>query len=363
MDYEIDFIGVPDDKKDSQAVCLRYRNKEGRYTTIVYDAGFTSGGEEMCAHLKRYYFNGERPRIDYLFCSHSHDDHIGGVVHLIENCDVKRIFFNAPWDCIDELYNRITDRRKTRTSLDRRLREEYSGLESIEKLAADRGIPRFNSFVGSTVVPDVVSVLSPTRDFYIEQTCRENVDIFDAHGKQGSASSSMMLSKVREDWDTELLRENVSTSAENETSLVLDLDFENERVLLTGDAGPLALSKAIENSEDMFSSDIKDVTVYQMPHHGSRHNVTPSILDRLVGPILEKESAAKQTEKVAFACTAATSDHPKGMVTNAFIRRGCNVYATNGFTICHSYGSMPSRDGWSAIKKIDFAELVDPWDS
>lgn len=363
MDYEIDFIGVPDDKQDSQAVCLRFRNGEGQYTTIVYDAGFTSGGEEMCAHLKRYYSNGERPCIDYLFCSHSHDDHIGGVVHLIENCDVKRIFFNAPWDCIDELYNRITDRRKTRISLDRRLREEYSGLDSIEKLATAREIPRFNSFVGSTELPEVVSVLSPTKDFYIEQTCRANEDIFNTQRKSGLASSSMMLPKVRESWDTDLLREDVSTSAENETSLVLDLDFENERVLLTGDAGPLALSKAIENSEYKLVSDIKDVMVYQIPHHGSRHNVTPSVLDRLVGPILEEESVAKQTEKVAFACTASTSDHPKEMVTNAFIRRGCAVYATNGVTIRHHYGNMPLRAGWTPVRKVDFSEYVEPWDS
>lgn len=363
MDYEIDFIGVPDDKQDSQAVCLRFKNGGGQYTTIVYDAGFTSGGEEMCAHLKRYYSNGDRPCIDYLFCSHSHDDHIGGVVHLIENCDVRRIFFNAPWDCIDELYNRITDRRKTRTSLDRLLREKYSGLDSIEKLANDRGIPLFNSFVESIEVPDVVSVLSPTKDFYIEQTCRENADIFQVPEKSESDSRAMMLSKVREDWDMELLREDVSTSAENETSLILDFDFENERVLMTGDAGPLALTKAIENSESMLASDIKEVAVYQIPHHGSRHNVTPSILNRLVGPILEKESAVMQTKKVAFACTASTSDHPKEMVTNAFIRRGCAVYATNGSTIRHYHGNMPSRTGWTPVRKVDFADYVEPWDS
>ena len=106
--------------------------------------------------------------------------------------------------------------------------------------------------------------------------------------------------------------------------------------------------------------DLKYVNIYQIPHHGSRHNVTPSVMDMIVAPILPLE---EKNGKIAFAAVSMNSDHPKKMVVNAFIRRGCNVYSTiKGNTICHHYGDMPVRTGWSIVDHHSFETKVEDWE-
>ena len=88
-----------------------------------------------------------------------------------------------------------------------------------------------------------------------------------------------------------------------------------------------------------------------MPHHGGRHNVTPKILNRLLGEKVEKGYCRRNIR--AFVSTAEESDHPKQMVVNAFLRRGVEIFATKGRTVRHNYG-MDSRDGWSAVEPEQF---------
>ena len=53
--------------------------------------------------------------------------------------------------------------------------------------------------------------------------------------------------------------------------------------LLTGDAGIRALSNAINFTDDRNFSIKKEVNFIQIPHHRGRHNISPSLLNKLVG--------------------------------------------------------------------------------
>jgi hypothetical protein len=97
------------------------------------------------------------------------------------------------------------------------------------------------------------------------------------------------------------------------------------RYLFTGDAGVEALERAADYGE--LDHSITSLRVMQSPHHSSRHNIGPDVLDRLVGP------KGGSTGTVAFISAAANSEtHPSRKVSNAFTRRGVNVYVTNGVT-------------------------------
>lgn len=63
-----------------------------------------------------------------------------------------------------------------------------------------------------------------------------------------------------------------------------------------------------------------------------------------------------------FVSIGKDSDHPKAMVTNAYIRRGVKVYEARTSTIHHHKGEMPERKGWTNATKIDFSIEVDDWD-
>ena len=176
-------------------------------------------------------------------------------------------------------------------------------------------------------------------------------------GRIANAVKAYIVNKF-EDWDIETLRENEETSAENETSVVLRGLVEGDGFLLTGDAGIRALNKAIDYMEQIGEDVISEISFYQIPHHGGRHNVSPSLLDRMVGQRVKKGATRNKT---AYASVAEGSDHPLKMVTNAYIRRGVSTYETNGNTICHHCGQMPKR-GWTQLKMIELADYVEEWD-
>ena len=65
--------------------------------------------------------------------------------------------------------------------------------------------------------------------------------------------------------------------------------------------------------------------------------------------------------KTAFASVAEGSDHPRKMVTNAFIRRGVRTCKTSGTVISYKAGSMPNR-GWAPLEEIEFSDYVEAWE-
>ena len=170
---------------------------------------------------------------------------------------------------------------------------------------------------------------------------------------------SNQIKTVLESWTNELLRNDVETSPENETSLVVLGQFEFEKFLLMGDAGIRALTRAIDYADSQGISLAKEVRFLQVPHHGGRHNVGPNLLNRLLGPILPENTTFTKT---AYVSAAEGSDHPRQMVVNAFTRRGVNVYITRGHIIWHHNGT-PVRDGWSSISPVGFNKTVEGWEN
>ena len=96
----------------------------------------------------------------------------------------------------------------------------------------------------------------------------------------------------------------------------------------------------------------------QIPHHGSRRNVSPSILDKIVG------SRGKQPkESISAFVSVGENDpkHPRRVVTNAFIRRGCKVIETKGSAKRHR-DNMPGRVDWIAAEPAPFYSKVESYD-
>lgn len=379
MAYEIDYIGVKADKatKDADAICLRWKtgialNGMPIYKVGVIDGGFEAHGNAMIAHMNQYYFDDaegvkskEKKTIDFVVVTHPDQDHAIGLKQVLKAFDVKKIYMNRPWLYVDELFDKVNDGRITKQSLRERLRNNYETIADIENIAEENKIPIYEAFEG-TYVENEILILSPEKQFYLdllvesEKTPLQEQAAFNQDGLFGRIANAVKAYIVNkfEDWDIETLRENEETSAENETSVVLRGLVEGDGFLLTGDAGIRALNKAIDYMEQIGEDVISEISFYQIPHHGGRHNVSPSLLDRMVGQRVKKGATRNKT---AYASVAEGSDHPLKMVTNAYICRGVSTYETNGNTICHHCGQMPKR-GWTQLKMIEFADYVEEWD-
>jgi hypothetical protein len=354
MKYEIDFIGTKENKGNADAICFRYK-KNGKFINVVYDGGSKGLVSELTEHLKKYYFeNKSNPKIiDYLICSHPDQDHASGIIEIINNFQIGKIIMNIPWNYINDIWEYIDDRRITEDSLIKRLKKNYPYVNEIETLANQKNIEILEGFE-NTIINENLKILSPSKDFFLELLIESNKTPLEKSKPQSSFLESV-INKIKETWDKDSLKEDIKTSVENEMSIILLGDMEEEhKFLLTGDAGIRGLNKAIEKANKIFIP-LKKVNFYQIPHHGSRHNLSPSIMNKIVGKIKKKST---ESNKVAYVSVAYNSNYPKTAVVNAFIRRGVKVYKTEGKTICYSH-SMPTRKGWNPLEELLFCQESD----
>jgi len=362
MKYEIDFIGTKENKGNADAICFRYE-KNGKFINVVYDGGSKILSKKLIEHLEKYYFKNKlSPKIDYLICSHPDQDHASGLIEIIENFMVDKIIMNIPWNYIDEIWDNVSDGRITKESLKKHLKEAYPYVAQIENLAKEKEIQILEGF--ENTINENLKILSPSKNFFLELLIESQKTTYldeniknSAYMKSFKNNVSKFVNWINELWNKDSLREDVKTSAENEMSIVILGDMEEKQFLLTGDIGIKGLEKAIEKGNKIGIS-LTNLNFYQIPHHGGRHNLSPSIMNKMVGNIVNEGT---KLNKVAYVSVAYKSDHPRKSVVNAFIRRGVQVYKTDGYTICYSC-LMPEREGWNSIEKLPFYQKSEDWE-
>jgi hypothetical protein len=238
----------------------------------------------------------------------------------------------------------FADTRWTPLGLQAAVKKEYDIISEIVDLALAKSVTINQPFQGQNIGP--FHVLSPNRAVYLhllpqfEKTPDPNQAAIEAAstwlgkasliGRLVEAARAKVENWTTETWAQERLRDGGQTSASNESSVVLYGAFENEqRVLLTGDAGVNALTWSADYAVRV-GLPLQQFTFVQIPHHGSRRNVGPTVLTRLLGPV-EPEYAEPRFSAYVSA-PADDTNHPRKIVLNAFKRRGGIIIATQGST-------------------------------
>lgn len=372
--FEIDFLPVGEGERSGDAIALRY-GENGVYAIHVVDGGDQRAAEALVRHIRGHYGN---PRyVDHVVLTHADDDHSSGLRAVIDNFDVGAIWMNRPWLYAADTIHLFRDTRYTLDGLTRRLRSNFPILAEIDQIAAQRGIPIYEVFQGAQI--GAFTVLSPTRARYISLIphLSRTPAPAEPHPVTGGIGGLGLLSQripqtrgiggllveaarsaaewVAETWERETLSEDETTTESNETSVVQFASFDGWTVLLTGDAGNISLHEAANYAEPR-GAGLPGLWFMQMPHHGSRHNVSPSVLNRWIGTPLAQGQSRDTT---AFVSVSAGDDkRPRRKVSNAYIRRGANIHATKGSTKRHRY-NMPDRPGWVASMPLEFYERVE----
>ena len=161
-------------------------------------------------------------------------------------------------------------------------------LVEMEKIAARRGIQIRGPLQGAQI--GAFTVLAPSRARYValipdlDKTPPSYAsDSASTLGGILGAALKNVVEKIKERLDLETLDNNPpATSASNESAVVQMGTFGTERILLTGDVGPEGLAEAANYAESIYLQ--IQPNLVQIPHHGSRRNVTPAVLNRWLGP-------------------------------------------------------------------------------
>ncbi|MDE0014436.1 MAG: MBL fold metallo-hydrolase [Candidatus Poribacteria bacterium] len=345
--FEIDFLDV--DAKDSgDAIPLRY--KIGDETRIhVTDGGFQKTGDKVVEHINKYYDDPDT--IDAVIVSHPDGDHAGGVRTVLEEFEVSELWMLRPWDYVDELIDRFA-RFKNKENLKKRLKEIYPNIAALEDIAEEEEIPIYEPFQGEKIGD--FFVLAPTKDRYLDL-------IVESEKTPQAVQENIQASLVKADsslaaWGEESLSSE-DTSHENEMSVIQYAKLCEQKILLTADAGRGALAEAADYAP-WAGLILPGIDRFQVPHHGSRRNVSTEILNRWLGDILpesEKPEAGTGTFTAIISASKDDDDHPRKAVIRACIHRGGKVFSTEGNTLCLSHNA-PEREGWTATTPLDYPE-------
>jgi beta-lactamase superfamily II metal-dependent hydrolase len=354
--YEIDFLPVGNGNGD--AICVRHGDETNGYYLHVIDGGFTDTADTIIEHIEQHY--GKNYFINNMVLSHADNDHAMGLIGVMKRFDVKHLWMNRPWLHAAEILPHMHGNYTLQGLIDE-IRKKHPYLVELEKMAREKGTVIHDAFQGDVIGP--FEVLAPSRQRYInllpdlDKTPTAYRD--DALAKAGNFLKGLVETAKQwfdENWDIETLSESPEpTSASNETSLVLYGTFEADdgRVLLTADAGPGGLNEAADYLARIGLK--KWPNFVQVPHHGSRRNVTPSVLDRLIGP---KMSNGLRYGTAFVSVGKDKADYPRGQVQNAFERRGYPVHATRSNTKSHFRGRQ-LRSGWVSSTPEPFAAKVE----
>jgi beta-lactamase superfamily II metal-dependent hydrolase len=342
------------DSSCGDAIAIRLWDGEdtGTQKIVVIDGGYKDDWQKIKDLIKK---NFGAKWIDLVISTHPDRDHIGGLTGVVENLSVKKLWMHLPWNHSDEyLTNRQDEFRSLRAT--NRLKNSLNASNDLQLAAEASGVSIEEPFAGKEFSTPYgnLTVLSPSDEYYEEllplildksarrseqaQATNTFENISDLFGKAKDA----VLNKL-ESHHIETLTNAGSTSPSNNTSTVMLLELPSgKRLLFTGDAGIEALNNAYENYTALGHQPGK-LGFIQVPHHGSRQNVGPDILDKFLGPKTSDEDTKKGIAYVSAAAKCTKDGHPKKSVTNAFRRRGYPVFQTGDGSIKHGH----ELDGFS----------------
>lgn len=354
--FEIDFLDV-ESQKSGDAIPLRYQ-MNGMTLIHVVDGGFQATGDSVVAHVRKYY--GNPSRVDSVVATHPDGDHAGGLRAVLKEFEIGELWMLRPWEYAGEIIHRFENYTSVE-KLQQKLKACFPNIAALEEIALERGIPMFEPFQGAEI--GEFRVLAPTKARYLDMIV-ESQKTPEAAEKIKSGLDMLLeatrkvvakaVNFVRSAWGEEIFAAD-DTTPENNMSVVQYAVLAGKRILLTADAGRAALAEAADYASSI-GIQLPGVDRAQVPHHGSRHNVSTELLDRWFGRRLaNKPAPGAETFTAIVSSAKADEDHPRKAVVRAFIHRGARVITTEGTSKCSGHNA-PDRPGWVSAQPVEYPE-------
>lgn len=276
-------------------------------------------------------FLGERnvAEVHHLVSTHLHDDHIRGLVKLVQNGKVKigKAWMHLPERHVDMVtMNRALE--KTAALKESRLvTASVQAEQNLVQVLEERDIDIFEPFQGDRIGP--LTVCGPTQKYYEEllaqyKEAKKIQQLQESYNRQKVAADiARFLGRT-----AGKLLDAPKTQAENLSCTVLATRIKEELMLLTADSGAASLELATAYAK------LSGCAWMQIPHHGSLYNITQELVDHF-------------KPKVAYVSAEGNDDHPHPDVVTAFKEAGATVYSTeNNGHLWFQRCEVPKRDNY-----------------
>ena len=322
---------------DADAIIIRHyimENGVEKPYVIVIDAGKVGDGKKVAKHLLNFF--GSK-HIDLAICTHPDSDHKDGFFDLLDDKDViiDDFWLTDPADFLT-----VDDIKyyKCKESAERAVREIWNKSTDSSRNLIDgvlckcKKVYSVNAGSSHSFLP--ITVLAPNQNFYSEIV----KEIVAKKGVKAYDKSDTTLydenAAVDEKQAKSVIDECTDDSPTNASSIILLYEPEpGKKFLFAGDATQESLQMVIDTYE------LCNIDFLKVPHHGSKHNLTTPIIDKL-------------SPRKSFITASGSSKHPSSAVVYWLSKYG-DVYSTQSCEYnLHCSKSLPDRKNIKSIKPI-----------
>jgi beta-lactamase superfamily II metal-dependent hydrolase len=330
------FLAVGD-RSSGDAILVRTRDILGRIGAYLIDGGFSDTAPMIADQLRGWGVS----HLEFIFVTHPDSDHVSGLLSLLDEIAARRLsvgalVMNEPWAHSSSIPWSLLDARYTAVGRFKNFVASCKPARELGRKARRSGIRVWSAFAGEKFGP--FRILAPTRTRYLQLLQRYTDDA------SGSADTTLMpVASVLAVLDTYL--GTATTSARNDSSLVLYLEDGPLRSLFTGDAGVDTLREAIWTAYTR-RLPLNALDIFQLPHHGSRRNLSADILKNVRG------------RHAIISAGANDLDHPRNLVVAALHQYGWQVAATKG-THLHFWKGFSTPPGLYPMVYLPMPSVVE----
>lgn len=320
MPFEIDMLNVG----NADAMILRYFDKDNREFIVVVDAGRTEEhGKMVVDHIYKHTI---KKTIDLAISTHPDKDHIKGFFYIVEHLKIHEFWIHDPKSHkIDETeIKSFFDADYFEKGL-KYVVESLNFSKDLITIIDEKSIDRKEPLEGR-IHPDVpITVLGPSAEYYKEKlnSFRDIHLLYESVALEKAIPDTLNFENKEKEFDKLIDRSN-----ENNSSTILLFTGDDKQVLFTSDAGPAAILPVIEKYN------LKDIDFLDVPHHGSKNNLTTEIMSKL-------------NPRTAYISCGGS--YPDQFIVDYLTWKQTKVFSTKTHGgIRHSF-NMGFREGWRHI--------------
>ncbi len=271
-----------------QGDCLmfQFQNKKGEYYHILIDGGNRTKVEfkKLKKIILEILNKAKRKVIDLAIITHSDDDHISGILNMLDDQDmnplIEKIWFNSE-KTINEFFkteNKNTQNYKVhkkspnRTVKSSRIQDNdlYDLLMNDKRWEKDIIYTNKKEDIENLTL----TVLSPTIEKL--EKLNQHWPTQKARVVKSSSKGGFDYSISYEEYIKNMPDFIEDTSPVNGASIALLLEWESKKILLLSDAHPSVIVESL--SQIIGTKDFIEVDVVKISHHGSRRNTSDELL-------------------------------------------------------------------------------------
>jgi competence protein ComEC len=328
MGFYIEMISVG----EGDCFFLTLDNPKGDPFQILIDGGNRDQADKIIKHINEY-GNGYA---ELVIGTHLDNDHIGGLIGVIENIRTGKLILNTPGNF--EKWLQIRDYIK-----------EFEKVTSIKKL--EKGIEAANDLLETAKRKEIVVEHALQGRSWSCEDIKLNVLNPTAQRLEDAWAEEILKSMVNlaEDPSERKLVETEEkappTTHSNDASIIMELIYhESPYALFTGDAGAEVIREVTGE---------KSYTFLKVPHHGSKTGLDEELIQQLRPawayiPVGENPHGHPSSDVLDLLKEQGGKTYCSEKTSNC--RRECKGH--NFEVLCHRE-DRPGRNGWTPVDPKD----------